>query len=704
MQLMAGKIPQAFIDDLLDRIDIVDVIGGRVDLRKSGKNHKACCPFHDEKTPSFSVNQDKQFYYCFGCGAGGNALGFIMDYDRIEFPQAVELLAHQAGLEVPREASSVARISDRRDPIYQILEKADRFYRNQLRSHRSAGEAVAYLKQRGLSGEIAKDFGIGLAPPGWDNLLTHLARSDKDLSLLVSAGMVIEREDSSGHYDRFRHRIVFPIRDTRGRVVGFGGRVLGDEQPKYLNSPETPVFSKSRELYGLYEARSQVRDLDTLVVVEGYMDVVALAQFGIHNAVATLGTAITEQHLHKLYRYTSNIVFCFDGDDAGRKAAHRALETCLPAMQDGYSARFLFLPDGEDPDTLVRSIGCYAFKQQIAEAMPLSEYLFAQAREDLDLTTPDDRARLSQRAAPLINTVPESVFRELLLGKLAELTELDKETLSTLIQKEEPKLRTGSSSKEGSTSEPRATGKPSSINSADLPPLDAYADEPYHRTSNQNLDDIRGRREFSSTHTLRQYPTRSATPPLHRLLALLMTKPQLCIELETELVALKNEIDSTTESKLEHQGDEASDTSQSSANTAIKLRADTALLYKIHDLIIVNPHYTLNHILGYWRGVYGQEEGELLARIAASDLQASHKDAPVNHLAEARDIIKHLVHQIEHSQPIEKRLSRFLQQCTSNQELDSPYRSRLASLILELAQLHPEHPLIEEAKQKLEHH
>ena len=704
---MAGKIPQSFIDDLLDRTDIVDVIGARVDLRKAGKNHKARCPFHDEKTPSFSVNQDKQFYYCFGCSAGGNAIGFIMDYDRIDFPEAVERLAHQAGLEVPREAGDRDFASSRRSPIYDILEKADRYYRDQLRSHHNAGEAIDYLKQRGLSGRVARDFGIGLAPPGWDNLITNLAHSDSELPLLVEAGLIIEREDGSGHYDRFRHRIVFPIRDTRGRTIGFGGRVLGDEQPKYLNSPETPVFSKGQELYGLFEARSQLRDITSLLVVEGYMDVVALAQFGIQNAVATLGTAITDQHLQKLYRYSPDVVFCFDGDNAGRKAARRALETCLPAIKDGYSARFLFLPDGEDPDTLIRGIGTEAFQQLIDEAMPLSEFLFTASSEGLNLNTPDDRAKLSQRAAPLINAVPESVFRQLLLGELAIKTGLDKETLSALIKPPEPETPSPLEATTQQPSSPRDESEPPPFASADAPPLDAYtldgyADEPGEHLPSNDHGGSSSSRAFTGNRPTRQVrPARYTMPPLHRLLALLMANPTICRELTDELQSLKTEIYNSEQAEDHFESDTDSTTPDQTVpdNTA----PDTAMLFKLVDLITVNPDYTLNHILGYWRGIYGPGQGELLARIAATDLQTSHDDhTPRHNLAEARDIISSLIDQARRNQPVEQRLSLFLSSETSQQaQLGREYRSRLSGLILELAQYQPEHPLINEAKQKL---
>ena len=706
---MAGKIPQSFIDDLLDRTDIVDVIGARVDLRKAGKNHKARCPFHDEKTPSFSVNQDKQFYYCFGCSAGGNAIGFIMDYDRIDFPEAVERLAHQAGLEVPREAGDRDFASSRRNPIYETLEKADNYYRDQLRTHHAAGDAVDYLKQRGVSGQVARDFGIGLAPPGWDNLITHLAHSDSELPLLMEAGMIIEREDGSGHYDRFRHRIMFPIRDTRGRTIGFGGRVLGDEQPKYLNSPETPVFSKGRELYGLYEARSQVRDITSLLVVEGYMDVVALAQFGIQNAVATLGTAVTDNHLQKLYRYCSDVVFCFDGDNAGRKAARRALETCLPAIKDGYSARFLFLPDGEDPDTLVRRIGSEEFQRHIAEAMPLSEFLFTACGEGLNLSTPDDRAKLSQRAAPMINAVPESVFRQLLLGELAIKTGLDKDTLSTLIKPPEPAVIPESSEASGPPSE-HSHSAPPAFDSADSPPLDSYANDDSHQPTDAHYVQNSNTRASGSQPSQKR-PARYAMPPIHHLVALLMADPALYSQLDKELEILKTEglhIESL-EDDSENEPENSSGHGLKNASELNQRETDNpdanptlATVFKLHDVIVTNPHYTLNHILGYWRGVYGQSQGDVLARIAATDLQTSHDNTPRHNLAEAKDIIASLISRAQRNKPVDQRLSQFLNHDLAQaQQLSSLDRSRLSGLILELAQYNPEHPLINEAKQKL---
>ncbi|MEL7045283.1 MAG: DNA primase [Pseudomonadota bacterium] len=433
---MAGRIPQPFIDDLLDRTDIVDVIDRRVKLKKTGKNYSARCPFHDEKTPSFSVNPERQFYYCFGCGAGGNAIGFVMDYENIDFPQAVENLAGALGLEVPREASrgqGSAGGGDGAPPnkaLYDLLERCAAIYREELRRHPQRQRAVDYLKGRGLSGTIARDFGLGFAPPGWDNVMARLG-DDKERDDAHKAGILV-KNDAGRSYDRFRDRIVFPIRDRRGRIIAFGGRVLGDEKPKYLNSPESPVFHKGRELYGLFEARRANRKLERIIVVEGYMDVIALAQAGITFAVATLGTATSTDHLERLFRMVPEVVFCFDGDEAGRKAAERALHNVLPSMSDGRQARFLFLREGEDPDSLVRKEGADAFMDLVHQAQPLEEFLFQRQGEGLDVGTMDGRASLSKRALPLLRQLPEGVYRELMFQALADRTGLELETLLRL--------------------------------------------------------------------------------------------------------------------------------------------------------------------------------------------------------------------------------------------------------------------------------
>lgn len=434
---MAGLIPQSFIDDLLNRTDIVDVVSSRLQLKKTGKNYSACCPFHKEKTPSFSVSPDKQFYYCFGCGAGGNALGFMMDHDNLDFPQAVEELAKAAGMEVPRE-QSVKGQKPRQptdSPLYPLLTAAAEFYRQALKSHPTRKSAVDYLKGRGLSGEIARDFGLGFAPPGWDNLYKHLSSDTLQQKTMIDAGLLIENAETGKRYDRFRDRVMFPIRDSRGRVIAFGGRVLGDDKPKYLNSPETPVFHKGQELYGLFEARKYNRNLDEIIVVEGYMDVIALAQQGLRNAVATLGTATSEEHLKRLFRVVPNVLFCFDGDQAGRNAAWRALEAALSSLQDGRRARFLFLPEGEDPDTLVRSEGTDAFKARINQhAQPLADYFFEQLTKEADPRSLEGKAHMATLAAPLIDKVPGANLRTLMRQRLSEITGLNNEAMHQLVQ------------------------------------------------------------------------------------------------------------------------------------------------------------------------------------------------------------------------------------------------------------------------------
>ena len=426
---MAGRIPQQFIDDLLNRVDIVEVIDSRVPLKKKGKEYMACCPFHSEKTPSFTVSQNKQFYHCFGCKASGSAVGFLMDYEHLSFPEAIEELARSQGIEVPYEGGQ------RPDPeakklqtdLYALMQEADHFYREQLRKHPQAHTAVNYLKERGLSGEIAKDFGIGFAPDGWDILLKALGTTKEREKALVTTGMLIQK-DNGQCYDRFRDRIMFPIRDRRGRCIAFGGRVLPKEQKntdkegaKYLNSPETPLFHKGRELYGLYEVRQALRDIPRLLVVEGYMDVVALAQYGIRYAVATLGTATTPDHLHRLFQLTSEVVFCFDGDRAGIDAAWRALHTCLPEMRDGRETRFMFLPEGEDPDSYIRKTGKEAFEAEVKQASSFSEYFFKQLTHEADISGIGGRAKLVETAKPMLTQMPEGIYRKLMFEQLEKI-------------------------------------------------------------------------------------------------------------------------------------------------------------------------------------------------------------------------------------------------------------------------------------------
>ena len=427
--MSAGRIPQAFIDEVLLRTDIVDLIDARVKLKRAGKNYAACCPFHQEKSPSFTVNREKQFYYCFGCGASGNALSFLIEHDRLEFMDGLKQLAGQAGMTLPetREAGNSSR--DTQQPLYDALESAAQFFEQQLRQAPARDRAVSYLKKRGVTGAVAKHFRLGYAPPGWDNLLQNLGQDPVANERLLQAGLLIRNEQRNSVYDALRDRVIFPIRDFRGRVIAFGGRVLNDDKPKYLNSPESPVFHKGQELYGLYEAR-QSGKLTRLLVVEGYMDVVALAQNGIPEAVATLGTATSTAHIERLFRVVSDVVFCFDGDNAGRRAAWRALENALPALKDGVSARFLFLPDGEDPDSLVRREGPELFRARIdADAVPLTEQLFRHLSEDLSLSSLEGRSKLANEALPLLALVPESLFKTLLLQRLSELTELSVEVI-----------------------------------------------------------------------------------------------------------------------------------------------------------------------------------------------------------------------------------------------------------------------------------
>ena len=448
---MAGLIPQSFIDDLLNRTDIVEVIDKRVSLKKQGNNYTACCPFHQEKTPSFSVNQDRQFYYCFGCGAGGNAIGFVINFDQSDFPQAVESLAKDAGLEVPRQESEAqAKKSSQNNILIEALELTSKFYQFQIRNHANKATAVNYLKERGLSGKIAKEFGLGYAPPGWGNLTSALGTDEKKQKTLLGAGLVIERTSKKEHgedhtksnnhryYDRFRDRIMFPIRDSRGRTVAFGGRVLSNEKPKYMNSPETPVFHKGSELYGLFELKKSGEKFNKLILVEGYMDVIALAQMGVRNAVATLGTATSSVHLTRMFRQVSEIIFCFDGDNAGNTAAWRALETTLPLMEDGRQVKFLFLPSGADPDTHVRAIGKDLFLDEVNSATPLEDFFFEKLSKDLDTNSIEGKARLSNLAKKYIQQIPRGIYAKLMLDRLADLLGVPADSLDQLFTAKQP--------------------------------------------------------------------------------------------------------------------------------------------------------------------------------------------------------------------------------------------------------------------------
>jgi len=415
------NIPREFIELLLAKIDIVDLINTQIPLRKkSGSNYFARCPFHNEKSASFSVSQQKQFYYCFGCGAHGNAIDFMMQHERLSFPEAIETLARTAGMEVPKVAGG-AKKDDSLPALYALMTEVTRYYHEQLRG---AKHAIAYLKNRGISGQIAKQFLLGYAPASFHQILDHFGKTDADKKKLLDTGLIIKK-DEGGYFDRFRDRIMFPIHDYRGRIIGFGGRILEKGEPKYLNSPETALFQKGHELYGLFEALRANRKLDKILVVEGYMDVVALFQHEITYAVATLGTATTAHHINRLTRYVTEIIFCFDGDEAGRNAAWRALQVLFPLMQDNLQIRFLFLPDGEDPDSLVRKEGKAAFEARINSASSLSAFFFLTLSRQSDLGTIEGRARFASSALTFIKQVPSAILPEILLEELAKRARVD---------------------------------------------------------------------------------------------------------------------------------------------------------------------------------------------------------------------------------------------------------------------------------------
>ncbi len=566
---MAGRIPQSFIDDLLERLDIVEVVDRRVKLKKTGKNYSARCPFHEEKTPSFSVSPDKQFYYCFGCGAGGNALGFVMDYENLEFPQAVESLASSIGLQVPREQGSTSAASTRRQEqqrsLYTTLEQAANFYRAQLRQHPQKQRAVDYLKGRGLTGEIARTFDLGFAPPGWDNLLKALGQDEEEAGRLMEGGMLV-KNDRDRVYDRFRDRIIFPIRDQRGRIIAFGGRVLGDDKPKYLNSPETPVFHKGRELYGFYQALQANRRLDRVIVVEGYMDVIALAQHGISYAVATLGTATSSEHLQRLYRRCPEVIFCFDGDEAGRKAAFRALESALPVLEDGRQARFLFLPEGEDPDSLVRSRGKEEFEALFREASPLEDFLFEAVSEGLELGSLDGRARMARLALPYVRQLPEGVLRELMLQELAKRTGLELDSLLRLESAARPAPAAGAPGEQ-----------PGRREASHAPEPDGY---PERDTGYAGEREAEPRRR----HPAPRFNSGAANLA-QSAIALILHKPAVASEVSSDaLAAVPGE--------------------------------EIRLLRELITLVQKRPESNTGMLLGHW---YGSSEGELLNRLAGEE-------------------------------------------------------------------------------------
>ncbi|MEH6357650.1 MAG: DNA primase [Pseudomonadales bacterium] len=609
---MAGLIPQQFIDDLLDRTDIVEIIDGRVTLRKTGQNYSGLCPFHNEKSPSFTVSQTKQFYHCFGCGANGNAIGFLMEFERLEFPAAVEAIARNAGIEMPVERQANPERKKQQDSLYDQLERAQQFFTQQLRQHPSREKAVNYLKGRQLTGETAKKFVIGYAPPGWENLHSELAKSEKDEQQLIEAGMLVKREDRDGCYDRFRDRIIFPIRDSRGRTIAFGGRVLGDDKPKYLNSPESPVFHKGNELYGLYEAKQASNRLSRFLIVEGYMDVVALAQHGIHYAVATLGTSTSDTHLNKLFRMVSEIIICFDGDAAGRKAAARALDTALPILEDGRQIRFLFLPDGEDPDSLVHKEGKDAFTQRLNQATTLTDYFFSSVSEGLDSNSLDGKARISKLALEKMQPMPRGVLYELMVKKLAEMTGLSVESLKENAAKEPQKPATNAISHTESSDNyhyPESAGE-----------HDNYSDY-----NNDYQPDYGSQPSSPPTKPNKQRRSRT-TQPAESAAALLLHNPELASKVD-DIEPLR-------------------------AVDSIGMEQLVELL----ELLKKQPDLNTVGILAHWQGAHGEEASEQLKSLASREqlvtkdnLQSSFLDT-LSHLQkhhneqQLEQLLKHAKH------------------------------------------------------------
>jgi DNA primase len=430
---MADLIPREFIELLLAKVDVVDLIHAQVPLRKkSGSNYFARCPFHNEKSASFSVSQPKQFYYCFGCGAHGNAIDFLMQHERLSFPEAIEALARQTGMEVPKQAMTTKK-DESLPALYDLMTAVTTYYYEQMRH---STRAIDYLKNRGISGRIAQQFNLGYAPTGWSHVLDTFGKTESDKKKLLDTGITIKKNEG-GYYDRFRDRIMFPIHDYRGRIIGFGGRILDQGEPKYLNSPETPLFQKGHELYGLFQAIKTNRKLDRIMIVEGYMDVIALFQHGITYAVATLGTATTSHHLQRLFRYTAELVFCFDGDEAGKTAAWRALQTIFPMMHDNLQVRFLFLPDGEDPDSLVRKEGQQAFEKRLDNALSLSTFFFQSLSKQSDMATMEGRARFAASALSYIKQLPADIFQNILLDELSKRARVDVNELKQQVKKSE---------------------------------------------------------------------------------------------------------------------------------------------------------------------------------------------------------------------------------------------------------------------------
>lgn len=514
-----ARIPDAFIDELLARSDIVEIVGARVPLKKQGREYSARCPFHDERSPSFTVSPNKQFYHCFGCGAHGTAISFLMNYDRLEFLDAVDELAKRAGMEVPRDTRQRNENGDTRD-IFSALDAASNFFRRQLAQ---SDKARGYVDRRGIDASIVERFGIGYAPDGFSALRDALGTDPRRMQLLERAGL-FSKNDRGHVYDKFRDRLMFPIHDRRGRVIAFGGRVIdAEDSPKYLNSPETALFHKGRELYGLWQARQANAKLDRLIVVEGYMDVVALAQYGVSQAVATLGTATTSEHAELLFRNAPDVYFCFDGDRAGRGAAWKALESVLPRMKDGRQALFLFLPEGEDPDSLVRKEGVAGFDARLREAVPLSEFFYAQLSADVNLSSLDGKARLAERCKPLLAQIPDGAFGDLMQQRLTELTGVGARASAPQVHVPMQRARGGSATAQ----------KPSLVRSAiqhllhrpaialELPPPDRYADarQPGIELLHELVLLVRERPEIGTGGLLEHFAGRDESAALQKLAA-----------------------------------------------------------------------------------------------------------------------------------------------------------------------------------------
>ena len=423
---MSGLIPQHFIDDLIARVDIVEVMGNRIQLKKAGKEFKSVCPFHDDSNPSLTISPAKGFYHCFSCGAHGTAVGFLMNYEHLSFVEAIESLASNLGIEIPYEKNQ--QPIKKNNNLFDLLVKIQAHYQLELKNDKSA---INYLKNRGITGKIAKRFNIGYAPSGWRNILDSFGTSSTEIEKLITLGLVIPKD--SNHYDRFRERVMFPIRDNRGRFIGFGGRIFNQDQPKYLNSPETPLFHKGRELYGLYECQQALRKIERLVVVEGYMDVISLAQHGIDYAVASMGTATTDDHFNRLFRLTDYIYFCFDGDQAGLDAAWRALNNALKHIREGRQIKFVFLPENDDPDTFIKKNSASIFEKELNNGKDLSDFLIEKLAEDIDIKSIDGKARLAEKAKPLISIIPDGIFKELIVNKLSESVGLSAKKLASLI-------------------------------------------------------------------------------------------------------------------------------------------------------------------------------------------------------------------------------------------------------------------------------